>query len=445
MKSKLPYTQTKKQFSALLVTGLAVSGFFLFKNNAAEKQNNPAEITFSQNKPSENKILLSDFNPNELDSKQWQNLGFSEKQAATILKYKQSIGGEFTSKEQFKKCFAVSEKKYSEIAAFLLLPEKKPAAVSISKFSNSYPQENLSDKKIVVTQKFNPDYFTQSQWEGLGFSEKQATAILKYKNYLGGSFISKQKFKECFVINETNYQKLEPFLLLPEKKDNHKINSYEKTSTIYSSFDPNVLDAQGWRNLGFSEKQADVIINYKNKKLQGRFRSLEEIQACFVISEKKFEELKPYILLNIENQAQKKIAESVQQKNATDFQKTDLNQITYQQLIEFGFDKKSAGNFVGFRKKLGGFINKNQIFETYDIDRELAEKITEIAPLNSSNIEKYNLADAPESWLRTHPYFRYSADKIIFYRVSYPDDKKIWKFIKVKPEYEAKMRLYLKD
>ena len=47
-----------------------------------------------------------------------------------------------------------------------------------------------------VSRKFNPDLYSESDWQNMGFSEKQAAAIVKYKNYLGGSFVSKEKFKE---------------------------------------------------------------------------------------------------------------------------------------------------------------------------------------------------------------------------------------------------------
>ena len=53
---------------------------------------------------SSNSVDLSDFDPNTLDKEQWQKLGFSEKQTATIMKYKDIVGGKFTSKEQLKKC-----------------------------------------------------------------------------------------------------------------------------------------------------------------------------------------------------------------------------------------------------------------------------------------------------------------------------------------------------
>ena len=131
-------------------------------------------------------------------------------------------------------------------------------------------------------------------------------------------------------------------------------------------------------------------------------------------------------------------------ESKTDFSKVDINQISYKQLIEFGFDEKSAAMMLSYRKKLGGFVNRQQIIDTYDINKNLAQKLISTAYLDDSKVAKYTLADAPEDWLKTHPYFKYSADKIIYHRITNPEDRKIWKLIKVKPEYEAKMKLYLK-
>lgn len=378
---------------------------------------------------SSNSLDLSDFDPNTLDKEQWQKLGFSEKQTATIMKYKDIVGGKFTSKEQLKKCYAISEEKFSELESFILLPET--AEKGNSKGFNSYGK-----KEIIISGKFNPDRFSAKDWLKMGFSERQAEAILKYRNYLGGSFISKEKFKECFIISPENYSKLEPYLLLPAKTpetfQNSEKNNTVKTKIQYHSFDPNQLDTEGWKAFGFSEKQVVTIINYRDRNLRGSFKSLEDLQKCFVISAEKFQEMKPYI----------KLQEKQQEK--TDFSKTDLNVITFRQLIEFGLDERSAGSIIGFRKKLGGFVNKQQILSTYNIDQDLVQKLISTAPLNTSEVPRYSLVDAPEEWLKNHPYFKYSADKIIFYRISNPDDKKIWKFLKLKPEYEERMRLYTK-
>ncbi len=401
------------------------------------------EVTFiSESLPVES---FSEFDPNDLDENQWQKLGFSEKQTATILKYKKIIGGKFLSKEQLKKCYAISEEKYSQLNSFILLPETNLDAKSGNSGFKTYEKKSLN-----ISRKFNPDQLSQNDWENMGFSEKQAAAILKYKNYLGGSFVSKEKFKECFIINEENYTKLEPYLILPAKTPANfntyagKFNS-SKTKTLQTSFDPNTLDVQGWMALGFSEKQANVIVNYRDRNLKGSFKTLEDIKNCFVISAEKFEKLKPFIRLNASTMAknsEEKKPELKQEK--IDFSKTDMNSITFKQLLEFGLDEKSAGSMIGFRKKLGGFMTKEQIMETYNIDKELVQKLLSIAPLDNSKVERYTLVDAPEEWLKNHPYFKYSADKIIYYRISNPDDKKIWKLLKTKPEYEARMRLYLK-
>lgn len=409
---------------------------------------------------------LQEFDPNNLDENGWKKLGFSEKQVATILKYKNIVGGEFTSKAQLKKCYSISEEKFNELEPYILLPENTKNSYESGKyrsFHNSNPR-SFEKKELKIPGKFNPDHCSTTDFVKMGFTEKQAHSILKYKQYLGGSFLSKEKFKDCFIISEENFRKMEPYLLLPEKtpenyiaKTHYKSNSTDKEKFSYEKFDPNITDLEGWQKLGFSEKQAQVIVNYRDRNLKGSFKNLDEIARCFVISEEKFEELKPFIILNPDNfkaNASQKTGNASFVSNSksesapeakTDFAKTDLNQITFKQLLEFGFDEKSAGMILNYRKKLGGFVSRQQIVDTYDIDKELAQKLVAVARLDHSKVPKYTLVSAPEEWLKTHPYFKYSADKIIYYRISYPDDKKIWKFLKTKPEYEARMRLYLID
>jgi DNA uptake protein ComE-like DNA-binding protein len=425
-------------------TKIAGLGMFLlvlvaFQNYSKAGNENFPEVKFI----SENKSILelADFDPNDLDEKQWQHLGFSSKQIATILNYKKIVGGKFTSKEQFRKCFAVSEEKFAELEPYLALPENNKEAAS-GNF------KGFDKKTITVSGKFNPDHYSIDDWIKIGFSKRQADAILKYKSYLGGSFVSKEKFKECFIISGENFQKISPYLILPENTPPN-FNKYsknfksEKNKIQYHTFDPNTLNLEGWKSFGFSDKQSQTIINYRDRNLKGNFKNLEDIQKCFVISAEKFEEMKPFIKLSsVQNNENQKYETKQQEK--TDFSKVDLNAITFKQLIEFGFDEKAAGSLIGFRKKLGGFVNKEQILTTYNIDPELTQKLLSTAQLNTSNVQKYTLTEAPEEWLKNHPYFKYSADRIIYYRITNPDDRKIWKYLKLKPEYEARMRLYTK-
>lgn len=421
----------KNYYQKLAFMGMLLIVLLAFQKYTSRGKEDFPEVKFITE--SSATLNLTDFDPNDLDAKQWMHLGFSEKQVSTILNYKKIVGGEFTSKEQLKKCYAISEEKFTELKSFILLPENGKNR-HFEKFKNN------DKKEIYVAEKFNPDGLSASEWMKMGFSERQAEAILKYRNYLGGSFVSKEKFKECFIISSENYSKLEPYILLPVKTpDNFRKSGHQyaiKPTIQYHSFDPNTLDLDGWKGLGFSEKQANTIINYRDRNLRGNFKSPEDIKKCFVISPEKFQELSPYIKLNPNT--------NLVQKQETDFSKIDLNMITFKQLLEFGLDEKSAGSMIGFRRKLRGFVNKQQILDTYNIDKNLVQKLISIAPLDISNVPKYSLTEAPEEWLKDHPYFKYSADKIIFYRTTYTDDKKILKLLKLKPEYEERMKLYLK-
>ena len=423
----------RKQFIGLGILGLIILlvhlGIYYLKNKKEEK---PVLVEFV-GKTEQQNVVLSEFNPNDLSAEEWQKLGFSERQVKTILKYKDVVGGRFISKEQLAKCYAISPEKFTELEPFILLPKAK----------NEFQKNTFRKRELNISGKFNPDFYTEKDWMKLGYSEKQAVAIIKYKNYLGGSFRSKEKFKECFIISDEDYLRLAPYLILPEKEE--KKESLVSNKIKYNYFDPNVLDLEGWKNLGFSEKQAQVIINYKERNLKGSFKNLEDIQKCFVISSDKFLELKPWI--KIKEQEQKSITEELpklKEVQKTDFSKIDVNQITFKQLVEFGFDEKSAASFLGFRKKLGGFVDKKQILETYNISQDLAKKLVEITNLDTSKIQKYSLKDAPEDFLKNHPYFRRYGDKIIFFRITYPEEKEIFKKMKVTPEEVAKMKLYLK-
>lgn len=441
MNPKLPFQLRKRQILSLSIFGIFIIisqvAFSLYKKNQLYEK---PVITFISASKAE--IILAEFDPNDLDESQWKNLGFSEKQVKTILKYKEVLGGNFSSKEQFAKCYAVSPEKYEQLKNYILLPETKSEAGK-----KNFSFKTFEKKKLNIRGKFNPDLYSQNDWENLGFSEKQAAAILKYKNYLGGSFISKEKLKECFMISDAQFSQLSPYLILQAKTPENVAGKFDKKKEkeaikINQYFNPNELNIEQWQTLGFSEKQATVIVNYRDRNLRGSFKSLEDIQKCFVISDEKFLEMKPWIKLSIPEKT-KVTEEKLIVSEKTDFAKINLNEITFKQLREFGFTEKDAAGILAFRKKLGGFINKNQLLETYEIERAMGERLIYSVQINNSSVAKYTLTNAPEHWLKKHPYFRYSADRIIFYRITNPEDKKIWKFLKLKPDYEEKMRLYI--
>ena len=143
MKPNLPHLLRKKQYLALCIFSLLIIGlqiaFYYYQQNS---KSNLSEIELI--KPQKTTISLSDFDPNDLNEKQWLQLGFTQKQIKTILKYKEIVGGSFNSKEQFKKCYAVSEEKYNKLEPYLLLPE-----TAFNKdFNTNYNYKNKEKKEL---------------------------------------------------------------------------------------------------------------------------------------------------------------------------------------------------------------------------------------------------------------------------------------------------------
>lgn len=61
-----------------------------------------------------NQSVITDFDPNKIGLDEWVEFGFSEKQAASIIKYRNSYGP-FKKKEDIKKLYVVSDEKYAEL------------------------------------------------------------------------------------------------------------------------------------------------------------------------------------------------------------------------------------------------------------------------------------------------------------------------------------------
>lgn len=103
---KLPFQMMRSQFIGLGILGIIILLFQVFLYFKREKKDEFIVVEVVNNDLP--KSVLSAFNPNDLSAEEWQRLGFTERQAKTILNYKDLVGGEFVSKEQLQKCYAIS-------------------------------------------------------------------------------------------------------------------------------------------------------------------------------------------------------------------------------------------------------------------------------------------------------------------------------------------------
>ncbi len=100
-----------------------------------------------------------------------------------------------------------------------------------------------------------------------------------------------------------------------------------KTQTVHLfAFDPNTIPLDSLCLLGFSPKQAQTIINYRNKG--GIFRKKEDFARMYVVSEERYAQLSSYIFIPTEQMKRRPVANradsaSDYMRNQAVFEKTD--------------------------------------------------------------------------------------------------------------------------
>lgn len=258
---------------------------------------------------------------------------------------------------------------------------------------NSKKTFSYQSKKITSSdslKNFNPNDLPKQGWERIGFSPRQAEVIMKYKQLIGGQFQSKEDIRKCYVISDEDYQRLAPFIQLPERtKKAIKEQQKQLAKRInYHNFNPNDLNQSQWEKMGFSSRQAEVIIKYKSI-LGGQFTTKEQLKKCYVISDEKYLEMAPYIILP-ERIHEQKITQSSneiteKQKTVTTISKEKIilenfnpNDLSLEEWMILGFSERQATTILNFKRAVGGsFKDAKTLKRCYAISEE---KFEEIAP-----------------------------------------------------------------
>ena len=74
-------------------------------------------------------------------------------------------------------------------------------------------RQNIPRRKV-ESFRFNPNTVSDEDLQRLGFSPKQAASIVNYRNK-GGRFRRKSDFAKSFVVSDSVFKRLEPFIDIP--------------------------------------------------------------------------------------------------------------------------------------------------------------------------------------------------------------------------------------
>jgi len=164
-------------------------------------------------------------------------------------------------------------------------------------------------------------------------------------------------------------------------------------------FNPNTVSLEDLMRLGFSEKQAQSILNYREKG--GRFRRPADFAKSFVVADSVFDRLEPYI----------------------DIPRIDLNKADSAAFETLpGIGPYFAAKMVSYRASLGGYSHPEQLLEIYHFDREKYDALKDL--ISCSPPEPYPIWTLSERDLARHPYIsRDEAHSIVLYRTHQPQDQ----------------------
>lgn len=163
-------------------------------------------------------------------------------------------------------------------------------------------------------------------------------------------------------------------------------------------FNPNTVSVPELQRLGFSEKQALAIENYREKG--GRFRRKSDFAKSFVVADSVYERLEPFIdipLVDI---------------NAADSAAFDTLP---------GIGGWFASKMVEYRAELGGYSCTEQLMDIYHFDRGKFDGLKDLVCCGNPKRD-FGLWTLPAEELRKHPYIRswQTARSIVFFRENNP-------------------------
>jgi competence protein ComEA len=282
--------------------------------------------------------------------------------------------------------------------------------------------------------RFNPNLATTSDFVNLGFTEKQAKSIANYRSK-GAKFKVKSDFKRIYGLTEDHYEHLEPFIDFPDEISSNFNNEKSlKPEIELFRFDPNLITEPELVKLGFTEKQAKVISNYRTKG--GKFYKKEDFQKMFCVTPEHFQKLEPFIDIS---QLQAKIAAKKEVPSMASIELNIADTATLRKIP--GIGEYLASEIVKYRNRLGGYSSISQLEEIKSMKPENFEKIKLFFKLDASKVQKININFCAFKDLIKHPYCDISITKqLLNYRTQNGSFKKLEQLISAKIVTEAQFK-----
>lgn len=294
------------------------------------------------------------------------------------------------------------------------------------------------------------DYFS--------FSKKETTAAIMLL-LIVGSFITlpylyKKDGKPPVISPQVKaaVEAIQPKSTTNESANDDFADRYQaqptEVETKYAlfEFDPNTLDAVGWKRLGLRDKTINTLLNYRSKG--GKFRKPEDIRKIWGLRPQEADRIIPYARIDAPQNSYAKPAYGSAAPTAKAIAVVDINTAQPEEMRNIpGMENGLQYRIVKFREKLGGFISLEQVKETYGMTDSAFTAMQPYIKFVPTAIAKININAASDFELNAHPYITKPVAKAIaLYRTqhgNYQSVTDIKKIAFIKEEVFQKIAPYL--
>ncbi len=148
---------------------------------------------------------------------------------------------------------------------------------------------------------FNPNSASDDDYLEMGLSPKQVSVI---RNYItkGGKFKSKDDFKKMYCIGNSDYNRLSPYILIPEQRKEMSKKLFDKPKGAYIqksdiTLELNTADTVTLTQLhGIGTAYARRIIKYRDAL--GGFNNKEQLLEVYAFDSLHYNQIEEHITVN---------------------------------------------------------------------------------------------------------------------------------------------------
>lgn len=306
------------------------------EQQAAEQ---PAKPDYGQRAAAERELKLRPFDPNTVTYEEMLEMGFLQKEALSLLRYRAN-GKVFRLPEEVDECRGIDHPVYLQLKPYIRIGE---AFAPKPKFKSDRTPKTQAARKLQPPQPFRIDTVSAQYLQAITpLTEAQAETFIHWRDK--ADIQDMAGVRKSFAINDSLAEALEPYIIFPEAEPRLiNLNRADSTELL--------------RVNGIGEKTAGEIVRYRERL--GGFVRVEQLSEVKGMTESNYEKIIEQIYCD-----------------SCEIRKIDINFVAPKTLEDHPYiGERQLRKLVNKKSLKGGWSTVEELVEQEIFTREEAAKL----------------------------------------------------------------------